>query len=202
MRDKILPGLLLVTVGVIMLVANMLPTAGTAIPAAIGAVFLVAYVLTRNYGFLVPGCILSGLGIGIIVESAGAAGGNGAAVILGLSGGFLLIMVVTLIQQPGTEAGWWPLIPGSILGVIGLAQLMDSTHIIAQVGRWWPLALVVAGVWVLLRSRHAPDPEPGRKEPISPPDRQSTGLAPERQEQGDQERPAEPEEPEQVKRDS
>src|SRR3972149_3746454 len=62
---------------------------GEAVVALIGIAFLIAYALTRQYGFLVPGGILTGLGIGIIYENR--LEGNGAPVLLGLGVGFLAI---------------------------------------------------------------------------------------------------------------
>jgi hypothetical protein len=57
---------------------------------------------------------------------------------------------------------WWALIPGSVLLVFG--AIAFSTGRVAEAGevanlvRWWPLALILAGLLVLLRSRRASPP--------------------------------------------
>ena len=49
---------------------------------------------------------------------------------------------------------WWPLIPGGIMGVIGLAFLL-AEGAVAYIG---PIALVAAGAWIILRQFRAKEP--------------------------------------------
>jgi hypothetical protein len=141
-------GIILITLGVLFLLGQSLDVGGEAAVALIGAAFLIAYALTRQYGFLVPGGIMTGLGLGIIFEDRVNAGG--APVLLGLGGGFLLIYVVSVLRgrMPGD---WWPLIPGGILSAIGLMLAANATGALAVVGRWWPLLLVLVGLYFVLR---------------------------------------------------
>jgi hypothetical protein len=141
-------GIILIALGGLFLLGEYLRVGGEAIVALIGAAFLVAYALTRQYGFLVPGGIMTGLGIGIIYEDRVSAGG--APVLLGLGAGFVLIYAVSALRgrMPGD---WWPLIPGGILAAIGLMLASDATGALAVVGRWWPLVLVLVGLYIVLR---------------------------------------------------
>lgn len=138
-------GLVLVALGAMLLVVMTTDVGAEAVVAVIGAGFLIAYIATRNYGFLVPGGILTGLGTGLILASAGW---SGDAVLLGLGAGFVSIAVVDLLVSKGSGAWWWPLIPGAILMVIGataIPGLEDLSRFVV------PAALVVIGIALLMR---------------------------------------------------
>lgn len=137
----------LIALGVVFLVVQQAGVGGEAIVLAIGAAFLVAYAMTGTYGFLVPGGIMTGLGAGILYN---AQTGNGGAVVLGLGLGFLSIYVLSR----RVPAGWWPLIPGGILTVIGLATAANREGLLGEIARWWPVALILAGLAILLRRRN------------------------------------------------
>ncbi|MGH8246894.1 MAG: hypothetical protein ACREUU_10730 [Gammaproteobacteria bacterium] len=87
-------GVILIVLGIVFLIGQRLNVGGEGVVAAIGLAFLTAYAFTRNYGFLVPGGIMTGLGIGIIYENR--LNGEGAPVLLGLGLGFISIAVVDL----------------------------------------------------------------------------------------------------------
>ena len=146
-RPELFAGLLLIGLGVLLFVAMQSGVGPEAIPAVIGAVFLVAYAVTRSYGFLIPGGILTGLG---------------TVVVLGLGTGFLLVAVVDQIVEGVHPARLWPLIPGGILALVGISELEGTTEVL----RWWPLLLVAAGVWLIVtrgrppRSRRQSEPRP------------------------------------------
>jgi hypothetical protein len=145
-RHSIIPGIVLIGLGVFLLIAQTTGVGGEAIVAVIGAAFLVAYAFTRQYGFLVPGGIVTGLGVGIIVETQL---GGGSAVLLGLGLGFISIYLVdTLVAT--RPAGWWPLIPGGILATIGVFVAAGQEGWLAEIARLWPLALIVIGAYVIL----------------------------------------------------
>lgn len=176
MRAERLPGVLLILLGGLLLAVTRTGLGGEVVPAAIGVAFLIAWAATRQYGLLVPGGILTGLGIGILAQEQS---GYDGLVVLGLGLGFLLI----LLGDPGAGR-WWPLIPGGILTVIGFVALADQGGWVGDVARWWPALLIVAGVWFLLRPRSEP-PAPERPEPPAPtreppgPTREPAAPAPE-----------------------
>lgn len=148
-------GFALVVVGLILLLVFQLDLAFTIVPALIGAGFLGIYALTRGYGFLVPGGILTGLGSGFVIELELEVVG---ATLLGLGFGLLFVALLDRLATGGRAGGWWPLMPGATLMVIGGLQFAESLAAATAVADWWPLLLVGAGVAVLLlRPARGPD---------------------------------------------
>ena len=92
MDRRVVPGLVLIALGVLFLLFQQVGVGGEAVVAVIGLVLLAGYAYTRNYGFLIPGGIMTGLGMGIIL--AARSPGGGSAVLLGLGLGFLCIYVI------------------------------------------------------------------------------------------------------------
>jgi hypothetical protein len=138
-------GLFLVVIGAALLVATVTGSGGELIVAFIGLAFLAGYASTRAYGLLIPGAILTGLGLGIVAESLGA---PGEVVVLGLGLGFLVIPVVDLSVAPARAGWWWPLLPGGILTAIGAAELTG----VQDAGRYAvPVVLIVIGLALLVR---------------------------------------------------
>jgi len=111
----------------------------------VGAVLLAAYFQRKSYSFLVPACILLGLGLGAMGERTAIDFDNFSSFGLGL--GFLAIFVIDTIVRGRTH--WWPLIPG---GILLLSSVSDSP-VIRVITKWWPLILVLVGVLLLLRNR-------------------------------------------------
>lgn len=109
----------------------------------VGGVFLAAYLSTRNYGYLVPGGIMLGMGAGMAGE--GTFFDFGRSQMLGLGLGFVAIYVIALLYE--RKSAWWPLIPGGVLILLGIP---DADEIFAFLWSNWPLILVIAGVLVLL----------------------------------------------------
>jgi hypothetical protein len=173
MASQRLAGILLVALGIALFVLFQVGVGPEAIPLLIGAGFLVAYAVTRSYGFLIPGGILTGLGTGIVVA---AAGGSGGAPVLGLGIGFLTIAVIDRLVRGATPGFWWPLIPGGILTAVGLTATPGTRELMPLVG---PAALVVAGLLLLLsrrrpaasaqRTQAAPAPTPTDTAPAATP---------------------------------
>lgn len=149
MSSERILGLILVGLGSVLLLILTTDIGPEAVVAFIGLSFLVAYGVTRNYGFLVPGGILTGLGAGIVLSSLGWPGN---LVVMGLGAGFLLIAIADLIVGSKSDAWWWPLIPGGVLSVVGVAT---STRV--NVGAYFlPILLIVIGV-LLLASKSRPN---------------------------------------------
>jgi hypothetical protein len=143
-----LAGLLLVAVGILLFIVLRLGVGADAVPLLIGAGLFVAYGLTRQYGFLIPAAIMTGLGTGIVID---ATGGAEEAVVLGLGVGFIAIAVIDGIVHGRRPAQWWPLIPGGILSVVGFAILPSA----ASLARYLlPAAVIAAGLWLLASRPH------------------------------------------------
>lgn len=139
---RIIPGVILVVLGLALLAAQWIPgLGGEVVVLGLGIAFLALYFYTRTYGFLVPGGVLTGLGLGIVAESRLQLGGA-EPVVLGLGLGFLLIAVLDAAFT--RFSNWWPLIPGLILVLIGLAPAFPQFGPVLE--KLWPLALVIVGL--------------------------------------------------------
>jgi hypothetical protein len=147
-RGNIVPALVLIGIGTVLLIAQLTGVGPEAVVAVIGAGFLIAYAATRTYGFLIPGGIMTGLGIGIIIETQ-MTGSQGEPVLLGLGIGFLSIYAVDAIVRR-SEALWWPVIPGGILATIGVLVGTGREGWLENAGAWWPAILIVIGGLILL----------------------------------------------------
>lgn len=147
----------LIVIGLIALAANLsgISNIGDAVPLGIGLVFLVAYAMTRHYGFLVPGGILTGIGSGLLAASLIGVSDNGTYVVLGGGLGFLLIYALDVLAARVTRR-WWPLVPGTAMVLIAGGMATQNEGLMRQIGNWSPLVLVAIGIWLLVaRSRTA-----------------------------------------------
>jgi Na+/H+ antiporter NhaD/arsenite permease-like protein len=71
--------------------------------------------------------------------------GTAVAVPIGLGLGFIAIFVIQLIVA--RQSHWWPLIPGGILVLVGVAEGFPQAHTLIEKG--WPLILVLIGLAIL-----------------------------------------------------
>lgn len=153
-RDQLVFAAVLILVGVgalVMQVAEQEQIAGGGVVALIGLGLLGAFAYTRTYGYLIPGSILTGLGIAIAVAEVVKATdeGEGGVIVLGLGLGFVGIWVLSSITRLSAHH-WWPLVPGGILVVVGGALLIGGQAI--QLLDYWGVILVAIGLLVLWRA--------------------------------------------------
>jgi hypothetical protein len=142
-------GLVIAGLGLFFLAGQLEPDIGRFVALFIGLALLAVFVVTREYGFLVPGSILTGVGIGIALEPALNGDTEGGVTMLALAGGFLAIWLLgSLYRLPQNH--WWPLIPGGILTLIGLVQLSRSD--VEGALRLWPVILILLGSLALGRT--------------------------------------------------
>jgi len=137
-------GLILIALGLGLYLIDRVEGIGEeAVLLIIGTVFLIAYFVRKNYGLLIPGCILLGLGIGNVGE--GSLVGFGEPQMLGLGMGFIAIYVIARLNEGKSQ--WWPLIPGGVLVVMAIPGTHDF---FAYVWSHWQLILVFIGVLILV----------------------------------------------------
>jgi hypothetical protein len=148
-------------IGVFFLLAQLVPDVGRWIPLLIGLVFLAGFVARREYGLLVAGCIISGVGVGVLLADTVDDQWSGAVVLLSIAAGFIVIWLVSVLLRAGdrewpsgasrdaARALWWPLIPGGILALVALVVLAEEGFE-SDLLRWWPLLIIGAGVVVLV----------------------------------------------------
>jgi hypothetical protein len=142
-------GLVIAGVGLFFLAGQLEPDIGRFVPLFIGLALLAVFVINREYGFLVPGSLLTGVGVGIILGAAASGDAESGVMMLAIAGGFLGIWVLGSIYRV-PQNHWWPLIPGGILTLIGLVQL-SRTEVSGAV-TLWPVILIIVGALVLART--------------------------------------------------
>jgi hypothetical protein len=153
-RDgRVLPALLLIALGVVFLAGNLANglLGGGALFLGLGAAFLVARVVTGQYGLAVPAGVLLGFGSFVSLQGTAWPGGQGGGwffVMLGL--GFLAVYI---IGARVTEI--WPFFPAAALIGFGLLVqgLIDLSALAAYawIAPYWPVILLAIGAWLLVR---------------------------------------------------
>jgi hypothetical protein len=126
----------------------------TYVLAAIALPFLVAFLRDRSrWGLLIPAYVLLAVGVMIVLTERGV-----LSDLLIPSYVLFAIAIPFLVVYARDPKQWWPLIPGGITAVIGLAFLVAEAAV-QYVG---PAVLVLVGVWILARvftRREPPAPE-------------------------------------------
>jgi len=124
----------------------------------LGGLFIAAYFYKDSYGLLIPGCLITGLGLGSF--SSGFFWRFPHLNTLGLGIGFIGIYVIDRLNKGKTE--WWPLIPGGILLMVGLSFRPFSMWRFIHIG--WPVVLIALGLWIIAKSTGLIRRKEGNKE--------------------------------------
>jgi hypothetical protein len=146
-RDTLVGGFVLVIVGTALLVTQVWPDLAQYVVLVIGLGLLTLFAVNRAYGALIGGSIVSGVGLGVVLASSLNGDDAGAAMLLSIGAGFLLIWIVSYVLGL-KERHFWPLVPAAILGSIGAALLIGG-----QALDWisyWPVALIALGAVLVL----------------------------------------------------
>lgn len=164
-KKETIGGIFLIGIGLLVLVAQFgqMENLGLLFLPALGMLFLVWGILTREGGLMIPGGILSGIGWGVYAISGPYANVDGSAeggiflMIFGL--GFALITLLTALFTEETH--WWALIPGGILATIGVAIMTDGVllDVVALAGKYWPVILIALGLYVIYKAMKEHEPE-------------------------------------------
>lgn len=157
-RNRLFAGIALIGIGALLLIAQFIQAQwlSVLILPTLGAIFLLWGLIARNPGLLVPGGILSGIGLGAYLNSGpfveAAERVQGGVFLLAFAAGWILIVVASLAIR---RRQWWPLIPGSIMAIIGVALMGGDfgLQILEWVGKLWPLILIGIGLGVLWQRR-------------------------------------------------
>jgi len=122
---------------------------------ASSATLLVAFGLSREYGYAIPAGITGGLGTAVYLITAGTFGPSATASVLFLSvaGGFAGIWILGLMADP-QERHPWPLVPATILGSIGAAFAAGQPGALTWIQMAVAAVIIVAGAGMLLRRDH------------------------------------------------
>ncbi len=117
---------------------------------AIGLIFLAWGIATRHARPIVPGGILLGIGIGVLLAHFFTAAGFHEGIFLLCTGlGFLIITPLSRMYTTKTEL--WPLIPGVILAALSIVFFVGGTALatVEIIGKFWPVVLIVIGAYLL-----------------------------------------------------
>ena len=127
---------------------------GRSMPLLIGLAFLGASLVTGEWGLLVPGGIMTGLGTGVLLQRAY---GEQGLFFLCFAGGWLLIVVLSWLRF-GKKV-WWPLYPGAIMLLLGLAQLggAEYRHWWRELRPYWPYAMIVGAAFLFFAKPRSRD---------------------------------------------
>jgi hypothetical protein len=148
-------GTILITVGIIILLTRWMEI-GSYLILVVGAAFLAGGALTSKACWIIPGGVLSGIGLGIFFNtspwSIPAASPNGLF-LLSFAAGWFLITLTTGLFTARTQ--WWPIVPGSIMAVLGAAGLWrEDAYLLQNCSGWLvPSFLILVGGYLLARSK-------------------------------------------------
>lgn len=168
-------GLILVAIGVLALIGQWAPGwLGSSLPALIlggmGLIFIIAGIATRESGFFIPGGILGGLGAGLALiagpfNASAFTGNQGGLFLIAFAAGWFLIPILSTIF--GRERHLWAVIPGTIIGLVGLAVYSGGVFndVLVWIGKLWPLALIAGGLYALYKARSHGEPEELEEKP-------------------------------------
>jgi hypothetical protein len=146
-------GIALILIGAGLLLNQWLDI-GSYLVLLIGAGFLVWGVLSRQGGLIIPGGVLTGIGLGILVTegpwSIPVANPNGLFLICFALGWFLITLLTGLFT---CRTQWWPIIPGGIMAILGAAAWLRAAPRVWQEYSGWiaSFLLILLGVYLIVR---------------------------------------------------
>lgn len=151
-RSELVGGGVLILLGVLFLIAQWLPDdMGLFIPLLVGVMLLGWGIVARHAGPIIPGGIMTGIGVGILLVEVIFPQANDAIFMFGFGGGWLLITVATALFTDETH--WWPLIVAAIMWVIAAAATWGGIllTLLSWAGSLWPVGLILVGVYIIIR---------------------------------------------------
>ena len=143
-NGRLVAGIILVLIGAATLLQRWLDI-GNYIVLLIGAALLLWGSVSRKTGLIIPGGVMSGIGLGILAMQAPwhfpVEAQSGIFLVCFAMGWFLITLLTSLF----TCTQWWPLIPGGIMALIGGAILVTNGAI-----PWLDLNVVYAVVLIVV----------------------------------------------------
>ena len=141
-NHRIVGGVILILFGLATLLQRWF-NIGNYVVLLLGLGMLVWGAVSRRTGWIIPGGVLTGIGLGILVSEGPwhfpAAGQNGIFLLCFAFGWFLITLLTALF----TCTQWWALIPGGIMAVIGGSILVTNGAV-----PWEDLNLVYAVILI------------------------------------------------------
>lgn len=154
----ILPASILVSTGLCMLFSRIrLLDFVLYLSVGVGATFLCIGLIRRWLGFIIPGSIVLGSGLGVYL-----AWGRGLAPNPLAQTGLMLVcfafgwIAITIFSRKVTDQFmWWPLIPGGIFAMVGWGLYIGGNpgEAASFIGNTGSVGLIVLGMYLLLLRR-------------------------------------------------
>ena len=152
----VIPAMTLFGIGALIVIGTYLSPAYAELGSgiflgSIGLAFWIIYFSTRRtqWWAIIPGGVLVALGTSLILQPFVAEDAFAGLFMLGIGLTFALLY---LLPTPEGRQGW-ALIPAGILAVIGLGLLLPAIGFpVSALNLIWPLALILIGAYLLLRS--------------------------------------------------
>lgn len=160
-RGGVIGGLILVILGGLALINQVFDIQWgesfvTLLMTGLALLFLVAGLLTRESGWFIPSGIIGGLAAGFALttwpfENLFTEDVDGGVFLLAFAGGWVAITLMTAIFTDTTH--WWALIPGAIIGLVGLTEVFGGVfeNALELLNYVWPVALILGGAYILYR---------------------------------------------------
>jgi hypothetical protein len=154
--QKIAGGVILILAGVMLLLARWLDI-GMFLVLLMGAAMLTWGAISRRVGWIIPGGLLSGIGLGILalegpfkLAALSEAPSGGVFMLCFALGWFLVALVSRLVA---CKTMWWALIPGGIMAVLGGVMLLGGEWLkLLELSNFvWPVAMILAGIYLVFR---------------------------------------------------
>ncbi len=147
LKARLATGTLFIVLGLGLYGMQYLDNIGESITLTLlGGLCIAGYLYTRSRLLMVVGGIVLGLGIGSFGERNFYFYGEFSEIGLGI--GFVLIYLIPFLYE--RRSHWWPLIPGTVLLLLGFNAWHNFRVFLFS--RGWPLILVGIGVLILLGS--------------------------------------------------
>lgn len=146
-------GIALILIGIALLLNQWLDI-GSYLVLLIGAGFLVWGVLSRKGGLIIPGGVLTGIGLGILFSEGPwnipMADSSGMFLLCFALGWFLITLLTGLFTS---RTQWWPIIPGGIMAILGAAAVLrGDPRVWEEYGGWiTSFILILVGVYLIVR---------------------------------------------------
>ena len=164
LSERALTGIALILIGVALLLATVFQSAltGYLVLIAVGLIFIAWSIASRRAGLMVPGGIITGVGVGVLLlnEAFPTVGGTAqlGIMLLCLGAGFTSITVLTRLFVPPTQT--WALVPGIGCVAVGLLIVIGAVTP-SMLNALWPLIIIGIGVYLLWRAtRRGPSGPP------------------------------------------
>ena len=143
--EKSVAGLVLIAIGLIIVISRLVPGTGEYVLLAVGLTCLVAFALTREYGWAVAAGIICGLGVGVVLSTHFSDPSDGMAFMLSLAGGFAAVWILGFAADPA-ENSPWPLVPAAILAAVAISIVTDTPGLVDGVIAVIAVVLVLFGL--------------------------------------------------------